>query len=340
LSPLALLALAACGGGGEESVVSTGTSDIANANDAPTGSLVIRGTAAEGEILTLDTSNIADVDGVGIFSYVWMKDGAVLEGETGATYTLTQADVGSSFSASISYVDGLGVRETLSSKATGAIANVNDDPTGSLVISGTAEKGSTLKLDSSSITDEDGLGEFFITWLSDDTPIIGADGATYTLTADEVDSVITARVEYTDGQGTFETVTSSATSFVKDVVVESIGAISAVNSGSGSNMVVEFYADYDLVGASVTSFDAVVTFDTNEASYGSTDFSSDYLLALANNIDGVVKIGGGSISGGSSNDPIFTMNLTDKNVIEDLVIYVSGVSVNNVTLDGSTILIA
>ena len=75
----------------------------------------------------MDTSSIADVDGVGAFSYVWMKDGAVLVGETGATYTLVQVDVGSVFSASVSYTDGLGVTETLSAQATEAVVNVNDD---------------------------------------------------------------------------------------------------------------------------------------------------------------------------------------------------------------------
>ena len=328
------------GYGAAERVDSAETSDIAKANDAPSGSLVISGTAVEGETLTLDTTSIADVDGVGTFSYVWMKDGSVLAGETGATYILTQADVGSVFSASVSYVDGLGVTETLSAEATAAVANVNDDPTGSLVISGDAQKGSILTLDSSSIADEDGLGTFAITWLSDDQEISGATGTTYTLTASEVGSSISAAIEYTDGQGTVETVRSSSTSAVKDVIVESIGAIRAENTVSGSNMVLDFYADDSLVGASVNSFDAVVTFDTGEASYESTDFSSDYLLALANNVDGVVTIGGGSISGGSSSNPIFTMNLTDQNMSEDLVVYVSGVSINDVTLDGSTLLIA
>jgi len=328
------------GYGAAESVVSAETSDIAKANDAPTGELTISGAAAEGATLTLDTSSIADVDGLGAFTYIWLKDGAVLTGQTGATYTLTQADVGSVFSASVSYTDGLGVTETLSAQATEAVINVNDAPTGSLVISGSAQKGSTLTLDSSSIADEDGLGTFAITWLSDDQAISGATGTTYTLTAGEVGSAISAAIEYTDGQGTVETVTSSSTSAVKDVIVESIGAIRAENTGSGSNMVLDFYADDSLVGASVNSFDAVVTFDTGEASYESTDFSSDYLLALANNVDGVVTIGGGSISGGSSSNPIFTMNLTDQNMSEDLVVYVSGVSINDVTLDGSTLLIA
>ena len=328
------------GYGATESVVSVETEDIAKANDAPTGSLVISGTAAEGETLTLDTSSIADVDGVvGAFSYVWMKDGAVLAGETGSTYTLTQVDVGSVFSASVSYVDGLGVTETLSAEATAAVANVNDDPTGSLVISGAAEKGSTLTLDSSGIADEDGLGAFSITWLSDDATIAGATAATYILSADEVGKTISAAVEYTDGQGTVETVTSSETSTVKDVIVESIGAISAVNTGSGSNMVLEFYADDSLVGASVTSFDAVVTFDTGEASYVSADIQTVY-LGFPNETDGVINLSGISLSGGSSADPLFTLTLTDENASEDLAVYVSDVLVNNETLDGSTLLIA
>ena len=327
------------GYGAAESVVSAETADISKANDAPTGSLVISGTAAEGETLTLDTSSIADVDGVGAFTYIWLKDGAVLTGQIGATYTLTQADVGSVFLASVSYTDGLGVTETLSAQATEAVVNLNDDPTGSLVISGDAQKGSILTLDSSSIADEDGLGTFAITWLSDDQEISGATGTTYTLTASEVGSSISAAIEYTDGQGTVETVRSSSTSAVKDVIVESIGAIRAENTGSGSNMVLDFYADDSLVGASVTSFDAVVTFDTGEASYVSAQIEASY-LGFPNETNGVINLSGISLSGGSSSDPLFTVTLTDQNTIEDLAVYVSDVLVNNASLDGSTLLIA
>ena len=327
------------GYGAAESVVSAETADISKANDAPTGSLVISGTAAEGETLTLDTSSIADVDGLGAFTYIWLKDGAVLTSQTGATYTLTQADVGSVFSASVSYTDGLGVTETLSAQATEAVINVNDAPTGSLVISGSAQKGSTLTLDSSSIADEDGLGTFAITWLSDGQAISGATGTTYTLTAGEVGSAISAAIEYTDGQGTVETVTSSSTSAVKDVIVESIGAIRAENTGSGSNMVLDFYADDSLVGASVTSFDAVVTFDTGEASYVSAQIEASY-LGFPNETNGVINLSGISLSGGSSSDPLFTVTLTDQNTSEDLAVYVSDVLVNNASLDGSTLLIA
>jgi hypothetical protein len=327
------------GYGVAESVVSAETSDILKANDAPTGALVISGTAAEGETLTLDTSSVADVDGVGAFTYVWMKDGDLLTGETGSTYTLAQTDVGSIFTASVSYVDGLGVTETLVAGATTAVVNVNDDPTGNLTISGSAAKGSTLTLDSSTIADEDGLGEFSINWLADGAAIAGATGNTFTLTANEVGKAINVAIEYTDGQGTVETVSSSLTPAVRDVIVESIGAIRAENTGNGSNMVLEFYADDSLVGASVTSFDAVVTFDTSEAAYVSTTLQTGY-LGFPNAADGTIALSGISLYGGATSDPLFTISLTDQNMTEDLAIYVSDVLVNNTALDGSTLLIA
>lgn len=326
------------GYGAAESVESAETSAITKANDAPSGAVVISGIAAEGETLTLDTSSVADVDGVGTFNYVWMKDGSVIVGETGSTYTLIQADVGSKFSASVSYVDGLGATETLSADTTAAVVNVNDDPTGSLVISGSAEKGSTLTLDTSSISDEDGLGEFTITWLSDGVEITGAQNNTYTVAESDVGTSISAAIQYTDGQGTVESVSSASTATVADVIVESIGAINAVNSGSGSNMILEFYADESLVGSTVTSFDAVVTFNTTDASYRSVEIQDGY-LGFPNANDGVINLSGISLGGGSSSDPLFTLILTDEDLANDLAVYVTDVLVNNDTLDGSTLLI-
>ena len=326
------------GFGAAESVESAETSAITKANDAPTGAVIISGIAAEGETLTLDTSSVADVDGVGTFSYVWMKDGSVIVGETGSTYTLTQTDVGSEFSASVSYVDGLGATETLSTDTSAAVVNVNDDPTGSLVISGSAEKGSTLTLDTSSIADEDGLGAFTITWLSDGVQITGAQSNTYTVAESDVGTSISAAIQYTDGQGTVESVSSASTATVADVIVESIGAINAVNTGSGSNMILEFYADESLVGSTVTSFDAVVTFNTTDASYRSVEIQDGY-LGFPNANDGVINLSGISLGGGSSSDPLFTLILTDEDLANDLAVYVTDVLVNNDTLDGSTLLI-
>lgn len=327
------------GFGSAESVVSAETANITKANDVPTGSLVISGVVAEGSILTLDTSAIADVDGLGTFSYVWLKDGQVVTGETGSTYSLTQKDVGSVFSASVSYVDGLGVTETLAAAATAVVTNVNDSPTGTLAITGVAEKGATLTLDASNIEDEDGLGTFLVAWRADGNEIVGATGNSYTLASNDVGKAISVVIEYIDGQGTLESISSAATSLVRDVVVESLGAIRAVNTGTGTNMFLEFFVDTSVVTTSVTSFDAIVRFDTAEATLISADIEPGY-LGFPNANDGVVNLSGISLAGGSNTDPLFTLSLTDLNAVDELVVYVSDVLVNNQALEGSTLLIA
>ena len=90
-------------------------------NDAPTGIVSISGTTTEGEILTADTSNLADVDGLGALSYQWLRDGADISGATSATYTLTQTDVGAAISLRVGYTDGGGTAESVSSSSTQSI---------------------------------------------------------------------------------------------------------------------------------------------------------------------------------------------------------------------------
>ncbi len=51
-------------------------------NDAPTGIVTITGTAAEGQVLSADTSSLADEDGLGEFSYRWLRDGVEIDGAT------------------------------------------------------------------------------------------------------------------------------------------------------------------------------------------------------------------------------------------------------------------
>ena len=205
------------GEGTAESLTSIATAIVANVNDAPTGSVLITGTAAEDETLTADTSSIADEDGLGSFSYQWLRDGVVLSGATGSTYTLTQSDVGATMSVRVNYTDGEGTVESLISTATAAVANVNDAPTGSVVVTGTAEEDQTLTADASSIADEDGLGSFSYQWLRDGIVISGATGSTYTLTQSDVGAAMSVRVSYTDGEGTAESLTSTATATVANV---------------------------------------------------------------------------------------------------------------------------
>ncbi|MGY8791693.1 MAG: hypothetical protein ACKVKR_15665, partial [Pseudomonadales bacterium] len=63
-------------------------------NKEPSGSITITGTITQGEVLTAGASSVADEDGLGDFSYQWLRDGNDISGATASTYTLAQADVG------------------------------------------------------------------------------------------------------------------------------------------------------------------------------------------------------------------------------------------------------
>ena len=86
---------------------------------------------------------MADEDVLGAITYQWTRGGANIDGATSTFYTLVQADVGAVIAVVASYTDGEGTAESVTSSATGAaVVNVNDTPTGSVTISGTAYGGS------------------------------------------------------------------------------------------------------------------------------------------------------------------------------------------------------
>ena len=93
-----------------------------------TGLPVITGTARVGQTLTVDTSAIADEDGLDnvSYSYQWIRnDGtndADIGGQTGSTYTLTDEDVGKSIKVRVSFTDDADHEETLTSEATDTVA--------------------------------------------------------------------------------------------------------------------------------------------------------------------------------------------------------------------------
>ena len=101
--------------------VLAGSVSFTNVNDAPTGLVMIGGTAQEDQ--TLSASNtLVDDDGLGAISYHWQRDGADINGATGMTYTLGNADVGHTIDVVASYTDGHGSAESVTSAPTGAVA--------------------------------------------------------------------------------------------------------------------------------------------------------------------------------------------------------------------------
>ena len=86
-------------------------------NTSATGSVAISGTARQGEDLVADASGLSDADGLGDLSYQWLRDGAAITGATSSSYTLAQADVGAAVSVMVSYTDGEGTAESVTSAA-------------------------------------------------------------------------------------------------------------------------------------------------------------------------------------------------------------------------------
>ena len=95
------------------------------------GNQVVENTPAEGEpridgipelgqTLSVDTTAIADVDGLDhvVFQHQWLADDADIAGSTGATYTVVSGDVGKAISVRVSFTDDGGNEETLTSAPT------------------------------------------------------------------------------------------------------------------------------------------------------------------------------------------------------------------------------
>ncbi len=196
-------------------------------NTPATGEPTITGTIQVGETLTVDTSAIADEDGLDnvSYSYQWIaNDGtndAEIGGQTGSTYTLTDEDMGKSIKVRVSFTDDADHEETLTSAATGVVAAKPNSPaTGAPTIDGTAQVRETLTVLTNGITDEDGLDNvsYSYQWIANDgtndAEIGGQTGSTYTLTDEDVGKSIKVRVSFTDAADNAETRTSEATDTV------------------------------------------------------------------------------------------------------------------------------
>lgn len=191
-------------------------------NSTPTGGISITGTSAQGAVLTA-VSTLADADGMGTLAYVWQSSPDAttwtpISGATGSTFTPGQTQVGLRIRVTASYTDGGGTQESATSTATVPVVNVNDPPTGALVVTGTARNGYTLQA-TPVLADADGLGVLVYQWQASGDgatwlDLAGASGPTFTAGAAQVGLMLRVRVTYIDGQGQAELVQSAATAAV------------------------------------------------------------------------------------------------------------------------------
>ena len=208
-----------------ESVSSNATALVVAGQTAPTGNVTIDGTVAQNQTISANTNLVADVNGLGTFSYQWLSNGIAITGQTTQSYALTQSDVGKAISVKVSYTDGLGKLESLTSSSVATVANVNDLPTGIVSISGETVQRQTLTA-SNTLQDIDGLGAISYQWLKNGVAITGATLSSYTLTASDVNTAISVQANYTDLQGTLENVTSDATTLILASQTAPTGSVS------------------------------------------------------------------------------------------------------------------
>ena len=200
-----------------ETVASAVTGVVANVNDNPTGVLFVNGIAAVGETLTPDISSLSDQDGIdfGSISYQWRRDNQNISGATAETYIVDQADIGTEIDYVISYIDLFGNEHIRSSR----FLYINTEPSGSVVITGSAEENQVLVADISTVLEPDGVipDTDSFQWRRDGIDIPGATGLLYTLTQEDVGAQITFRYSYVDAYGTVESLESDPSTAVANV---------------------------------------------------------------------------------------------------------------------------
>ncbi|MEC3863211.1 DUF4214 domain-containing protein [Mesobacterium sp. TK19101] len=210
-------------------------------NYAPTGALTLSGTARQDETLTADPSTIADADGLGTFAVEWLRNGTPIAGALDMTYQLTGDDVGNVIRARVTYTDGFGTFETVTSLPTDPVESLNNPVAGHPVLTGQPTQGFVLNADTTGISDTGGLGEFHYLWLRGDAEIAEANGQSYLLTQADVGFQIRVEVSYVDGFGDDEATTSAPTMPVANVndPVEGLPVIDTIAPRVGAFLAVD-----------------------------------------------------------------------------------------------------
>lgn len=250
----------------QELVYSAASSAVVGVNDAPNGGVKVTGQFFQGGVVSADVANLYDNDGISEFKYQWQKslDGIIYTNISAATQKnleLTKFEVDTQIRVVVSYKDGQGFRESLSSSSSQRISNSNDAPVGSLTLTGVPTENKVIALNAADLSDDDGLGAFQYSWqYSNDGEVWSsrpeAFAVSLQLDDQDVGRFLRGVIKYVDGQGNFETVFS-----------QSIGPVSAVNDAplgdlaingflsSGQTLSVDYSDIRDVDGIGAPTFD-------------------------------------------------------------------------------------
>ena len=215
------------GQGNLEPLTSPPSTAVKNVNDKPTGSARLIGSSIEDSALVVDTSSIADEDGIGGFDITWQRSSSKSSWEAYPTdqnevLRLGQAQVSYSYRAVVSYVDSHGTREVLYTSPSETIDNLDDPVQGEVTIVGEPKEGVTLRALSNSLSDEDGIASISISWETSKDGrnwmvVSSLSGPVLSLGQTLVGSQIRARVAVVDNFGIETNLYSQATRTVENV---------------------------------------------------------------------------------------------------------------------------
>ena len=207
-------------------------STILGTNNLPKGPVTILGQAYVGETLIARPNGIGDADGIDYSTetFQWLRDGEIIEGATGRTFSVSDADVGARISVRYSYVDFGGTLEILTSDPEKAVppagTTLPDDsgPYNPLIILGDAIVGESLTARPNAVSDAVGINTATIAyqWFRDGTPIPGATSQSYAVTEADIDAQITVQFSYLDLRGTAKSLTSNPKDPVPVPVIDEV----------------------------------------------------------------------------------------------------------------------
>jgi hypothetical protein len=176
-----------------------------------TAAPAVSGEARDGELLSAATGTWAGTPSLS-YSYAWQRcdaggaNCAAIPGQTGATYTLGEGDVGTRVRALVTATNDAGSSAPAASTPTAAIAQrppANQIPP---QLSGTARDGATVSTTTGTWRGS-GPFNYAIQWLRCNasgagcSPIVGATGNTYALTADDVGRTVRSEVTASNSAG-------------------------------------------------------------------------------------------------------------------------------------------
>jgi hypothetical protein len=231
------------GEGTLEVIETAPTGAVQNSNDLPQGLPIISGSSVEDNTIKIDVSGISDEDGVGQFTYQWERSSDAARwtpyqtnSSNPALLRLNQPEVGFAYRAIVSYVDGFGTTETLVTPATNMVQNIDDPVEGEVMVVGQAKKGQRLQIDTSNLSDDDGIANVRSTWEMSDNgrswvSIPDVYGNSMTLAQAHVGSLIRIRAVVVDSFGSETTLYSQPTSLIQNVNSKPKGVIRILATG-------------------------------------------------------------------------------------------------------------